>query len=121
MMNQIADFDPDEASKFDKDKRRNLAPIRAVNLMNDVFTYGAEKYSPGNWHQGEGFDWDRLDDALERHLNAWRLGEDIDPESGLHHLGHAMCCLAMMTEHSQANIGSDTRTRNQHIIEKETK
>jgi len=25
-----------------------------------------------------------------RHLNAWRLGESIDPESGLHHLKHAL-------------------------------
>jgi hypothetical protein len=31
-----------------------------------------------------------------RHVHAWRAGETKDPESGLHHLAHAGCCLLFM-------------------------
>lgn len=109
-----------QATKHDGGKRRNLFPVRALNATNDVFTYGANKYSAGNWHQGAGFDWDRLDDAFERHMQAWRLGEDVDPESGHPHLAHAMCCLAMLLEHTLTGHGNDTRKRNQFITHSNT-
>ena len=51
---------------------------------------------------------------MERHMGDWRLGEDIDPDSGLPHLAHAMCCLAMLLEHTLVGLGKDTRPRNQH-------
>ena len=31
-----------------------------------------------------------------RHMAAWQAGEDLDPESGRNHLGHAMCNLLQM-------------------------
>jgi hypothetical protein len=34
--------------------------------------------------------------ALMRHLTAWWDGERADPESGLHHLAHAGCCLLFL-------------------------
>ena len=109
-----------QATKHDRGKRRFLFPQRALDSTNDVFTYGANKYEAGNWHTGDGFDWDRLDDALERHLSAWRLGMDIDPESKLPHLAHAMCCLAMLLENTLIPLGEDTRGRNQHHVHDET-
>jgi hypothetical protein len=27
------------------------------------------------------------------------MGEQLDPESGIHHLAHAMCCLSFLYEH----------------------
>lgn len=63
-----------------------------------VLTFGARKYAPNNWrlvadHKNRYFA------ALLRHLWAWMfLGERDDPESGLHHLGHAMCCLTFLAE-----------------------
>lgn len=112
----------EEAAKDDEGKRRFLFPQRALDATNDVFTdaisSGAHKV--GNWHQGKGFDWDRLDDALQRHLGAFRLGENIDPKSGLPHLAHAICCLAMLLEHTLTGHGKDTRSRNQHLPEDKT-
>lgn len=35
-------------------------------------------------------------DALYRHLNAFRLGETHDHESGLHHLSHALTNIAFL-------------------------
>lgn len=40
-----------------------------------------------NWRLG--YDWSLSYDALQRHLNAFWSGEDLDPESGLPHLAHA--------------------------------
>jgi len=38
-----------------------------------------------------------------RHIVAWWLGERDDPESGFHHLAHAMCCLIFLVEGEHAN------------------
>ena len=37
-----------------------------------------------NWEKG--YNWSLSVDALERHLNQWKQGEDRDPETGSHHL-----------------------------------
>lgn len=37
-------------------------------------------------------------DALLRHMGAWFEGEDVDPDSGLPHLCHALACLAILVE-----------------------
>lgn len=37
-------------------------------------------------------------DAIERHIKAWWEGEDIDPDSGLHHLIKAMACCTVMRD-----------------------
>jgi hypothetical protein len=29
---------------------------------------------------------------------AWKSGETLDPESGKHHLAHAMCCAMFLLE-----------------------
>lgn len=67
---------------------RSLAlPLRSVVA---VLTYGAQKYAPESWqHVPDARR--RYEDALDRHLNAWRCGENFDDESGLHHLSHAAC------------------------------
>jgi hypothetical protein len=37
-------------------------------------------------------------DAVMGHITAWWEGEDIDPGSGIHHLGKAMACLAVIRD-----------------------
>lgn len=60
----------------------------------EVFSVGAKKYSRYNWTKGIEFS--RLYSALQRHLNAWWMGEENDPETGNSHLAHAGCCLQML-------------------------
>jgi hypothetical protein len=36
---------------------------------------------------------------MQRHLWAWKEGEQNDPESGKNHLAHALCCLMFLYEH----------------------
>ena len=90
---------PEEGRKFDGGKLEyGLLPPKALEETVKVLTFGAEKYEPDNWK----FVPDskrRYFDALQRHLWAWKQGEQIDPESGMHHLAHAMCCLMFLYEH----------------------
>lgn len=83
--------------KHDQDKPRyDLVPTHPLKACAEVFAFGAKKYGDRNWELG--IDYGRLYGALQRHLNAFWAGEDLDPESNLSHIGHAMCCLMMMGE-----------------------
>lgn len=64
--------------------------------MAHVFTMGAKKYSVDNWMKCPYEERSRYVDAFYRHAYAWESGEELDEESGLHHLFHAGCCLAML-------------------------
>lgn len=82
--------------KFDQGKLRwSLLPWEAVRQIVDVLEYGATKYAPDNWkHVGN---WrERYFNAMQRHILAWWGGEQNDPETGLHHLAHAGCCLVFL-------------------------
>jgi len=75
--------------KFDTGKLRyGLIPPEATKALAEVLTYGAKKYKPNNWREVD--DATRYIDALYRHLEAWRSGEEVDEESGLPHLAHAL-------------------------------
>ena len=64
-----------------------------LEAIAEVMTYGANKYGDNNW---QGVETDRYYAALMRHLQAWRKGELVDEESGLHHLKHALCNIAFI-------------------------
>ncbi len=86
-----------KAKKFDGGKARfELIPPFALEAAAQVFTFGADKYGDRNWEQG--LDYSRLKGALDRHMNAIWKGIDLDDESGLPHVGHALCCLLMLGE-----------------------
>lgn len=77
--------------KFDGDKpRMDLLDPHAIEQLSQVLTFGAQKYAAHNWRQG--ISKSRLLAAAFRHLFAYLRGEDKDPESGLPHVAHAMCC-----------------------------
>ena len=88
-----------QGRKFDQGKPRyGLLPPLALQEMARVLTHGAKKYDAGNWkHVPDSKR--RYFDAAQRHLWAWKEGEQIDPESGKHHLAHALCCLTFLYEH----------------------
>ena len=85
--------------KFDGNKLEyGLIPPLALKEMVRVLTFGAQKYERDNWKVVPESK-RRYFDALQRHLWAWKEGEQLDPESGIHHLAHAMCCLMFLYEH----------------------
>lgn len=108
-----------QSTKFDSEKVRfALVPKRAYEAVARVFTKGAKKYDVGNWHAGNGFDWDRLQSASERHGNSFALGEDLDPETNEHHLAHRIACDMMLLDHILAGHGTDNRSKTQYLPEK---
>ena len=80
-----------EGIKFDQGKpRMDLIDPTAMNELAKVLTFGAQKYAAHNWRKG--LHKSRLLGAALRHLFAYLGGEDKDPETGLSHAAHAMCC-----------------------------
>lgn len=80
----------------------SFLPTEALHGAARVFAYGAKKYARDNWRGGMPYT--RLYDAAQRHLASFLENEDLDPESGLPHLDHAICTLMMlryMTVHRQ--------------------
>ena len=84
--------------KFDGNKLQyGLVPPLALRETVKVLTFGAEKYEPDNWRRvPDGHR--RYFDAAQRHLWAYKEGEIIDPESGVNHLAHALCCIMFMLD-----------------------
>lgn len=74
----------------------------------EVLGFGANKYAAGNWACGS-FEASRLVSAMQRHVMAYMSGEDKDPESGLHHLYHASCCLMFLTAQMERGQLTDDR------------
>lgn len=92
-------FKKEIGRKFDGGKLEyGLLPPLALEAIVEVLTFGAQKYDRDNW-QVVPESKRRYYDALNRHIWAWKRGEQYDPESGLHHLAHAMCCLMFLYEH----------------------
>lgn len=97
-----------EGVKYDQGKLPwHLYPWDAAEDVVKVLDFGAKKYAPRNWEAG--MDWSRVYSAAMRHLIAWWGGENLDPETGLPHLAHAMCCLMFLQAYGKRGVGSDDR------------
>ena len=85
-----------DGPKYDKGKLRyTLIPPEALKGLAEVLTFGADKYEANSWTRVPNGK-ERYLDALYRHLEAYRSGEILDPESKLHHLKHALCNVAFV-------------------------
>jgi hypothetical protein len=98
------------ARKDDSSKLRfDLIPPEALEGIADIFTYGSQKYNDRNWEKG--LELMRLYAAVQRHLNEWHKGIDIDPESGKPHLAHAATGICMMITLTERNPKLDNRPK----------
>ena len=87
--------------KYDQEKLRwDLLPIEEVEEVVKVLQCGARKYADHNWKKVPDSK-RRYFSAALRHIFAWWRGEQMDPETGLHHLAHAMCCLLFAFWHDR--------------------
>lgn len=73
-----------------------IPPVMELEVAH-VLSFGAQKYGPENWRQVPDLR-RRYIAAAKRHINALQQGEERDPESGLHHAAHAVCCLMFLGE-----------------------
>lgn len=95
--------------KLDKDKPDlTLNPKRSLELMARAFMYGAAKYQRLNYRKG--LDPVRCLSAALRHITEYTdwldcqrasistTSTELDSESGVSHLGHALASIAMAIE-----------------------
>ena len=72
-----------------------LIPWHLLAGCARVFMGGKLKYREWNW--AKGMPWSSCVDCTMRHfIRWWFLNEDIDPESGEHHLDHIFCNIFML-------------------------
>ena len=87
-----------EGVKYDSKKpKMNLLPPKAIVEISKVLTFGAEKYDAENWRKLDDLQ-NRYTAGALRHIFAHMDGEELDPETNLSHLAHAMCCLLFKLE-----------------------
>lgn len=82
-----------EGKKFDTGKLSyTLLPFPAITEVVHILEFGKQKYGRDNWKKVPNAK-ERYLDACLRHIISYLEGETQDPESGRHHLAHAVCCL----------------------------
>ena len=84
--------------KFDTEKpKAYLLPPKALMEVSRVLTIGAEKYDEENWRKLDNLQ-NRYTGAALRHLFAHMDGEQLDSETNISHIAHAVCCLLFKLE-----------------------
>lgn len=86
----------------------NLVPPSAIEAEAGAFALGAKKYGAYNWRL-KRISASVYYAAAMRHMFAWWQGEDIDPESGAPHLGHARACMALAIDAKKYGMLNDDR------------
>lgn len=87
-----------------------LVPAHALEQVAWAHRLGADKYGPYNWRE-TGVCATTYISAMMRHLNAWRDGEDVDPESGITHLAHIACNANILMDAMHCGTLQDDRYR----------
>lgn len=82
---------------------RNVLAEVALGLFEGARKYGRHNYRTVGVRGSVYFD------ALNRHMDAWWEGEDIDPDSGLSHVTKAIACLIVLRDSMMQENWTDDR------------
>lgn len=88
----------------------HLIPPYALEQTAWVHKFGAERYGPFNWRD-TGVCATTYVSAIMRHLNAWRDGEDLDPESGISHIAHIATSCNILLDAGHCGTLQDDRNK----------
>lgn len=81
--------------------RFDLIPAGPLWRVAEHYGHGALKYEDRNWERG--YEWSKSFGALQRHAWAFWAGEDVDTETGSHHLAavafHALALIEFGVKH----------------------
>ncbi len=89
--------------------RIGLVPPLALTEVAKVFTYGADKYDDYNFSKGAPKT--TYIDAALRHINKYNSMTDVDDESNLPHLAHAISCLMMLLDNDLNGTSIEDRNK----------
>lgn len=90
------DNNPKTAIGVKKMSTHAIPPI-AILKLGQAMANGEGKYGLFNWRTKK-VTGSVYDDAIMRHLLAWRDGEDVADDSGVEHLAHIMASCAIMLD-----------------------
>lgn len=85
----------------------DIPPV-ATLVLGQGMTNGKEKYGRTNWREHE-VTASVYYNAMNRHLMSWWDGEECAADSGVHHLGHAMACAAILVDAQETGKLIDDR------------
>ena len=106
-MGEVKDTNPKDAIGCQKIPFSTIsAPVMAE--LGLAMLEGAIKYRRHNYRVA-GVRASVYYDACLRHLMAWWEGEDIDPDSGINHVGKAMGCLMVLRDSMMVENWNDDR------------
>lgn len=93
-----------------------LSVLPMAPLMEAVASIaeGRRKYAPWNWRDEPVSEVVYVDAAF-RHLIQWLSGEDIDPDSGIHHVSKAIAGLLILRDAQIHGTSEDSREVHQRI------
>ena len=88
----------------------HLIPPYALEQTAWVHKFGAERYGAYNWRK-TGVCATTYVSAIMRHLNAWRDGEDLDPESCISHIAHIISSCNILLDAAHCGTLQDDRNK----------
>ena len=110
-----------EGVKYDGEKpKMHLLPPKAIIEVAKVLTFGANKYDEENWKKLEDLQ-SRYTSGALRHIFAHMDGEDLDSESNVSHVAHAICCLLFKLEIELEQKSKEKRSRESVSFEHSTR
>lgn len=92
----------------------SCVPATALLVEGQVMALGASKYGPFNWRDNSVAASVYIDAAM-RHIMAWNSGQDMDPESGVSHLGHVRACMGILIDALETGNLIDDRPKDDAI------
>lgn len=101
------DTNPKDAIGAGKPPTR-FVPLPVLYEVGLALLEGACKYGGHNWRV-VGVRASVYQDACKRHLDAWWEGEDIDQDSGVHHISKAIAGLMVIRDSMMRDNHTDDR------------
>lgn len=86
----------------------HLVPPSAKIALAEAFADGAKKYGPYNWREKK-VSASIYIAAAQRHMDAWWDGEELSKDALVHHINHAMACLAIIKDAMSIGMLNDDR------------
>jgi hypothetical protein len=104
---EVKDTNPKDAAAQDRIPLGLCSPIAKAHWALAQFA-GMLKYGAWNWRKA-GVRSSVYIHAIQRHLDAYASGEEVDPIDGTHHLGNIMAGCAIILDAKEAGKLTDDR------------
>lgn len=105
------DGNPKDAIGSKKPPLMSVVPNTALLHLGQAMQNGAKKYGAFNYREA-GVRASIYVDAATRHLGAWfDSRQELAEDSGVHHLGHAMACMAILLDCIESGMVIDDRPK----------